>query len=284
MWNPGKEMSLDEIRNVQIEILNFIDEYCSSKGLRYFLAYGTLIGAVRHNGYIPWDDDIDIVMPRDDYERLVNNFNDDIGNGQYKILSPLLSNSIYTYSKIIDTRTYKIEEGIRRKLEFYPGVDVDVLPLDTMPRTQKEYQRMYRLLSLVYLMHHFSVTDSEHRSRPAELLAFFSRLIGYKKWNVVADWLLTRNRNKKTDKIGVCAAGVNYSTEWHDADVISDCCMLAFEEREYPAPIGYHKMLQDIYGDYMEMPPEKDRVSTHKFKAFWKEDIIETKLDKHING
>ena len=117
---------IQELRGVQLGILDDIHAFCVDNGIRYFLACGTLIGAVRHKGYIPWDDDIDLYMPRDDYERFINEFKSVSGN--CRVLDPKKEKHYYyTYAKVVDKRTLLVEpeaDGYRI------GVYVDVFPVD----------------------------------------------------------------------------------------------------------------------------------------------------------
>ena len=95
-----KKLSNDEVKQVELDILSYVDRFCREHNLKYIINYGTLIGAVRHGGFIPWDDDIDISMPRDDYEMLITKFPQ---NGRYKILDYRSDNNYYNnFIKIID--------------------------------------------------------------------------------------------------------------------------------------------------------------------------------------
>lgn len=130
-----RNISFEEMKKVELEILSFFADFCETHNLRYFLAYGTLIGAIRHKGFIPWDDDVDIQMPREDYDILISLFN--IGNDSpYRLISPLEKQSCYTIVKIIDTRTIKIENGIKNDPL---GIDIDIFPLDGIPSVDKAY-------------------------------------------------------------------------------------------------------------------------------------------------
>ena len=105
-----KEINVEELKQIQLNILKFVDKFCKENNLKYYLAYGTLLGAVRHKGYIPWDDDIDIIMFREDYEKFVTTFKD----VNYKVFATEVNSKYpYPFAKVGDTRTY-FEEEISR--------------------------------------------------------------------------------------------------------------------------------------------------------------------------
>ena len=132
-------------------ILDSVHSFCEAHGLRYFLSSGTLIGAVRHKGYIPWDDDIDIYMPRKDYEQFLRTFKDKTGN--YRVLAPSVSESTgsdayyYTFAKVIDTRTLMVEKETKG---FEIGVFMDIFPVDYVTDNMQERERVFKQKKLLY--------------------------------------------------------------------------------------------------------------------------------------
>ena len=113
-----EEMTIEELRKIQIEMLEHIDTICEKHNLKYFLLGGTLIGAIRHKGYIPWDDDIDICMPREDYKKLIEIINTQEDN-KYTILNPYENEDYYYFfSKMVDNDTILIEDNYNRIKEW----------------------------------------------------------------------------------------------------------------------------------------------------------------------
>ena len=146
-----KELSLDEVRSIQLEILEYIDYVCKENKIEYWLDGGTLIGAVRHGGYIPWDDDIDIIIRRKDYDRALQLF-DEYSN-RFKVLSHKKTDGYYyAFGKVIDTNTRLVEKGIKPINEM--GVYVDIFPLDYIPSNNEElvkfYDAVFRYRSILY--------------------------------------------------------------------------------------------------------------------------------------
>lgn len=121
---------IDELKFISYNILKFVADFCEINNIKYYLFAGTLLGAIRHEGFIPWDDDIDIAIPRDDYEKFIIEFdrNNDVN---YKVLSIENSNKYYLpYAKVIDNRTLLFEDG---KESMPIGVFIDIFPLDSIP-------------------------------------------------------------------------------------------------------------------------------------------------------
>lgn len=123
---------MDELREnqlMQIEMLKSFHEFCKENALRYYIIGGTAIGALRHHGFIPWDDDIDLGMPRKDYNKLISTYNKKRTNDRYILESPYTKNKdyCYTYSKLYDSKTLLVE---KLKKEFVRGVFIDIFPID----------------------------------------------------------------------------------------------------------------------------------------------------------
>lgn len=132
--NKGNRLTLTEIKQVELGILDYIVDICNKYNLIYYLSYGTLIGAIRHKGFIPWDDDIDISMPRDDYEKFLKITSSGQINSKYKCLVPLVDGYYYEFAKVIDTSTI-VEDVSVQSTEN--GVWVDIFPLDGLNKSDK---------------------------------------------------------------------------------------------------------------------------------------------------
>lgn len=133
------KLSDDEVKKLSVEILRKVSQFCEQHGICYSLAYGTLLGAVRHKGFIPWDDDIDIMMPRGEYEKFLECFNDE--DGRYKVWSSSIDkNYPYPFAKIEDRKTVVNELGYDKL-----GVAIDLFPIDMIPADGKEAEKLLKL-------------------------------------------------------------------------------------------------------------------------------------------
>ena len=143
-----KYIDIDEQKKIQLEMLKEIRDICDEAGLMYFLGGGTLLGAVRHKGYIPWDDDIDLMMPREDYNKLLKIFNEKC-NGKSKLLYyGNLKEYYYPYAKVVNTETRLVELDCRNLDEM--GVFIDIFPIDFLPEDDKKIKKIFNKFKFLY--------------------------------------------------------------------------------------------------------------------------------------
>ena len=140
-----RKLTTHEVQKIEYDILVTFDQFCEANHLTYMLAGGTLLGAIRHHGFIPWDDDIDVIMPRNDYDRLLQLPKTVIGNEQkkYEIWHWKNSGSHYPFIKIVDPDTYVKTDYIRQKREI-PHIWIDVFPLDGNPNDRVKTEKLYK--------------------------------------------------------------------------------------------------------------------------------------------
>lgn len=268
-------INFDEMRKIELDILRFVAKFCDDRGLDYGLGYGTLIGAIRHKGFIPWDDDIDINMRRCDYETLIKTFNDYAINSPYRLISPYEKGAKHSFVKIIDTRTIKLEDGIMYK-DFYYGIDIDVFPVDGAPETDEEHLAWFNKLKSIYQKHYISIqaitgsfsTKLKILVKKVLLLLTFNtknRLL--KKAKKLHD-LYPYDKSKFVRELECLYAykGGRVEKENYDGTVLVD-----FEGEKFKAFSGYHQILTATYGDYMKLPPEEQRITHHKNNTFYKD-------------
>lgn len=253
---------IHELRQIQIGILDEVHRFCESHNLRYFLSSGTLIGAVRHKGYIPWDDDIDIYMPRKDYEEFLATYHDQ--TGRFKSINPYQeSNYYYTFAKVVDLRTKMIET----ETEGYEiGVYMDIFPVDYVTDDMQERKRVFKLKKLLYKIRRCKISNANPlRSR----LAYWC----YKSLPVSAHYVFRLIQRlivlgKPTRTVcNMTEAGPKIKGCFPAEDIASSVD-IEFEGKLYKTMVGYKDYLERTYGDYMTLPPVEQRV-THQFEAYW---------------
>lgn len=272
-------LSMKEIQKGALNILVRIDEICRKENLNYYLAYGTLIGAIRHKGFIPWDDDIDIMMPRDDYDRLVNYFIDNKEELKpFEIINPQTNdNCPYTISRISDSR-YKLV--VDNEDDYGIGLFVDVYPLDGVGNSVEEYTRLKkessRYASMCFISTRQKVKRENTKSKlkmlikcPAFLLA---RILG-KKFFMNHLYKMAESCDYENSTYIGCIIWASddglrgiFPKEWFNETVDVE-----FEGKCFKAPKEFDKVLTHGYGKYMELPPEKDRIAHHYYDAYRKQ-------------
>lgn len=274
-----REMSIQEIKKCSFEILLWFKSFCEQNELRFFLCGGTLLGAVRHNGFIPWDDDIDIMMPRSDYERMKNLFPKE---NKYELYSPLLTkNYTYSFSKIIDSRTIKEESSIRDKA-IRIGVDIDVFPIDNLPSDDSECIRYYRRIGIIdlwlfFMSSSYSKGKTFLSSALRNLGIFVARLAEFLHIDSIDKVLYRFDRlSQKYNKVDCQFCGItsigHYGIRERNLKIgYESSVFVGFEGALFPAPESYSNYLAQLYGkDYMQIPPIDKRATHHSFRAYWK--------------
>ena len=273
-----KELTINETQTISLEILKIIADICEEQNLRYYLIYGTLIGAIRHKGYIPWDDDVDIMMPRPDYDKLLEYLYANIENyGNLEVFNHDVNEPYpYMITRISDKR-YEIE--MENEKSYGMGVFIDIYPFDGLGNTEKESLKYGlkgdRLSSICYqaTREHFALENTTSLLRKALKFPFYliSKMIGK---DVIQDKLEQLARVKPYDEseyVG-CVVWLSggmkdiFKKEWFD-----DYVLVPYEKYKFRIPKAYDTILSHIYGDYMKLPPEKDRVGHHNYKVYKKE-------------
>lgn len=261
-----KAIDLEEIKSLELDILVQIDSFCPSHHVRYYLAYGTLLGAVRHGGFIPWDDDIDIAMPREDYERFYRAFPAENTVEHLRLVSYRDKSSIYPYLKVVDDRTIVEVAAIRR--ESHTGVWVDIFPIDGLPKDNKPFQVVDRL----------SGWSPWVIGRPAGATTLLRRFVK----QVVNPFVKNFDLYRQCAKIDAVAASAPITPGGEVAQIIGgfgsyermpseylEQTEIEFEGQQFFATSMWDHYLRAAYGDYMTPPPEDQRIP-HATAAFWK--------------
>ncbi len=274
-----KELSLRDIQMGSLEILKKISEICVEQDLTYYLAYGTLIGAIRHKGFIPWDDDIDLWMPRDDYNRLIQYFMVNERNlFPFKLFS-IYNNSDYPYeiSRISDVR-YKLV--VDNEKPYGIGLFVDIYPLDGVGNSPKEFtklkKRATKYSSLCFLSSRLKYEKGNTKGRfkqAIKLPAFvFSKLMGKEHWINCLERMAQDCNYEDSSYIGSLVWGHDGIKAIFPKSWFEDVSVVMFEGQAFNAPKYYHKVLKRLYGDYMSIPPKNKQVAHHNYIAYRREE------------
>lgn len=260
-----ERLSVDDMKAIELDIMDEIDRVCAAHGVEYFLGYGTLLGAVRHGGFIPWDDDMDIVMMRDQYELLMDHFNEWCTSERFKLVSYRDKSSIYQFAKIVDTTTIIYENFVGKKAAT--GVWVDIFPLDNFDPACAGLLKKH---ARVGLWRSFAVADPTVGSSAVVRLA--------KK--IVCPFAKHADLYKLAAKLDGIAREVNKGASDRVIDVVGEGnpdktypkslfkpVRVKFEDREYTAPAGAEEFLTIEYGDWRTPPAESDR-AVHVMEAY----------------
>lgn len=262
-----QEMTLNELKEVELKILTHIDYVCKKNDIPYFLDAGTLLGAVRHKGFIPWDDDIDILVPRQYYDMFTKKINAE--NSNYKMVNYNNDNNYFLlYGKVCDTSTVIIENTESVVHTDY-GVFVDVFPLDTFPNNnifRSIFIKRCKFLRTMWASVAFNHNVQNVRSK---FFSIISKNQGPKEYCKKLNDYLNKNFSNNAkycrnivaalslDKLGEC--------KWFAKSIDAE-----FEGQNYPIPIGYNEYLTMLYNDYMQLPPKEEQITHHTFKAYFK--------------
>lgn len=260
-----KNIDSKELCKIQLDVLKEVHSFCVKHNIKYWLSYGTLLGAIRHNGFIPWDDDVDIAMPREDYDRFFREF-----KHEYYEAFNCDNNSKYLYhfGKVYDQRTVLIEHN---NFTLETGVYIDVFPIDNLSDSDECVKEYCKKMAFYKHIHNLKKNKvyGYHRGllRTVKFMMFkpFSYFYPIKRLVKKMDSLM-QSFNGKPTNAGSFLGGAYVSPLLKPYDVI----LHKFEDFEFYVPSQYDSWLSAEYGDYMTPPPIEKRVSAHVFKAWWK--------------
>ena len=261
-------MNIEENKRTTLNILKFLLNFCDEHDLNYFMAYGSALGAVRHHGFIPWDDDIDIYMLREDYDKLLS-YRDCFEGTDYKLINLDNTDNYYLkFSKIIDKRTTLWEQ---KSIPCLIGSFVDIFPLDNSIVGRQSYFKkwnVYNQLFANYLLSisRYSFVDIVKMIKEKHFFQLI-KLLPY-----AFSPLKTRNIKEELQKMEMSFKGssgdylLSYTSEFLEMfpkSWFSDYVLMRFEDIDVRMPIGYVEYLTYMYGDYNKLPPIEKRISTH---------------------
>ena len=262
-----KRLNLKEIKKIELSILLQLDEYCKQNSLKYYLTYGTLLGAVRHKGFIPWDDDIDVCMPRTDYEKFLSEMEHKPINSSLEVCEPRFGNLDMPYCKVFAKNTVVATKYVTDKANA--RLWIDVFPVDGLPadlaivaqisKKCKFYRTMLGLCSA-----NLGEGTTEFRKWSKYFLKPLANMYG--KSNLI-------------NKLSEIAKQYSYESSCYVGNIfygVQDRMLksefeksieVEFEGYKFPTFSCWDSYLRGLYGDYMQLPPV-DKRRTHNMEAY----------------
>lgn len=272
-----KELELEEIKTLSFEVLCGIRDVCEANGLRYSLTGGTLLGALRHKGFIPWDDDIDIMLPRPDYDRLMQ-----IGKEQqlpFNLMCWEIQGDAYPYpfAKACHKDTVLIEDDTEEN-GVPLGVYVDIFPVDGIgnhPFSSKVRCMLFQILHGLKITANWTCYRKSNLRKsyyePARYICYLlSKLLGSKRIGRMLFKVISAKKFE-TCRFAGRLVGDYGSREIMDRSIFETMTQAAFEGEPFMIIEKADIFLRQLYGDYMQLPPVEKRVTHHQFKAYRKQ-------------
>lgn len=270
-----KAIELQEMQRIELNLLLELDKICNRFSLRYYIDGGTLLGAMCYEGFIPWDDDIDIKMPRPDYNRLLGLYNE--FPSHISLDSPSAEHCQYTMLKLIDNRTV-LKEYDSDTVKT-TGIYLDVFPMDGYPPKGTERERHLKKLNKLNSLFHSSLVEFQNMCSSKN---FLSRVKGLLYQKIYTPWklyqrltdLAEKYEYEKADQVGLLVEG-NPVKECFNKEWLDDKFKLEFEGHMVSAPRGYKRHLEIFYGEHITKPEYHHNLPViqpnHKHEVFWKE-------------
>ena len=258
-----RPISFEEKQKISLDILIDVARFCDENGITYFLSCGTLLGSIRHKGFIPWDDDADIMMPRPDYKKFLQIYN----SNQYKLYGPDMG--VLYYAKVYDPKTVKYEVGLDYKKYKAYGIDIDVFPLDGIVNDEKIINRLYTKERILEKFLRLSTQPIFYRKNPLKAINriiarifgsnFFIKLIekNAQTYDYEKSDYVVRMRRSPNGFTGALPKSV-YEKDYNE-----------FEGHEFCVPRGYDAWLTKFYGNYMKLPPKEERIPSHEGDSYY---------------
>lgn len=266
-----EKTDIEKAKKLEVEMLKYIREICVKDNINYYIIAGTLLGAIRHKGFIPWDDDIDIGLFRNDYDRLINALVKDC-NSKYFLQNYITDKNFpRCYSKLRYNNTKFIEKNVS-KLDIHHGVFVDIFPLDYIPAEKIKSMKFKifmskKFLGLISISRGVDHSKSWLKSKIKKILSLIiSERMSNRMFKYVNNTFSKYKDSGHSSKLLYVTnffSIYGWRKELIPANNFGEGIFLEFEGEKFKAPYFYHKILTQIYSNYLEYPPIEKRNSGH---------------------
>lgn len=264
-----RKIELEELKKLQLQILDEVVAFCEQHNIKYFLMAGTLLGAIRHQGYIPWDDDIDIGMLREDYEKFIELYRKQ--EGDYYLYSHVVNRKCsFPFVKVCMKNTLIIEEFLEDTEKY--GINIDIFPIDSVSSANSS--KLIKKILFWIRLRNFKIVNLVAYLKKKDKMLIVRALLKWSLKIISYDYIfkqininLERERKSVPKFKGNLIWGYGIK-ELVDPSIFDELIEVSFEGKTYQAPRRYNEWLTHIYGDYMLLPPIEQRVSNHNVEGY----------------
>lgn len=256
-----------KLQMVQMEILKDVSNFCKKNNLTYYLVGGTLLGSIRHQGFIPWDDDVDIAMYRTDYKNFIDTFSRENSN-KYFVQNNYTDKGYSRFiTKVRLNGTKQIEKNLS-EVSMHHGIYIDIFPLDNVCSSDGFGLRLRGyLLKMLCRYSTLRAGNRDYNCREKDylrkMLRVFTFFIPMAVVNKIFDYICSMSNKKKGEYTTSFASGYGWKKQLVKNEVYSRGCMVKFEGYKFNIPSKPDILLKQLYGNYMNLPPLEKRISGH---------------------
>lgn len=262
-----KKINLEEQKKILVELLAYITKICDENNIKYSLIGGSLIGAIRHKGIIPWDDDIDIILMPKEYDKLISTLTK-INDKRYVLFNPENNKEyFYPFAKLVDTNTILYEKGVKQIKDY--GIYLDIFKYHYVSNNTMLRKIHYKRLFLVQTLFARTMLNTKEEKRiKTKVIIFISKIFGtnyFKKRHIKLC-----NNNKKTNYVLSNWPAYGFEKEIQSTNSYLKYKKVPFENIKAMITDKYDEVLKTTFGNYMEPPPKEKQVLKHNNEAYWK--------------
>lgn len=251
-----KDFDLKRLQNEQLNMLHELDRICKKHDIKYMLFAGSALGAVRHSGFIPWDDDLDVIMLRKDYDKFLSVAQDEFADGVYHMQKEYSEHWMGCFSKIRKNGTAFMEKVVPKDEKQHQGIYIDIFPCDNLAKG-KLAAKLQFYSSKIVIAKCLSKKGYLTNSKLKKAFMFFTRLLPFRFFLKKA----LRRKDDRSERVhSFFAASSKFEKSVYERKWFEETELRRFEDGEYPVSKHYDKLLTVLYGDYMQIPPPEDRV------------------------